>query len=74
MSFIRYELCLAFKEPLQPQVQQRLDALENELRMLRKEAVVINEGAPNEEETRSVRRHICHHDAGEPCEEWEEIK
>lgn len=75
MSFLRYRIDFAFKEPLKPQVINRLNALEQELRMLKAESVIINEGEINEEQTTKAGKHICHHDSGNkiPCEEEQEI-
>ena len=71
MSYLRYRLDLAFKEPVPVQVRNRLNALENELKLLLKNAEIINEGLGNEENTKKAGKHICHHDTGESCEEEE---
>jgi len=73
MSYLRYSIEFAFKEPVKPQVINRLKALENELRLLKKEAVIINEGQVNEENTKEATHHTCHHDEGLPCEPEQDI-
>lgn len=74
MSYLRYMIDLAFKEPVQVQVQNRLSALENELKLLLNNAEIINKGLGNEENTKKVGKHICHHDTGESCEPGQETK
>ena len=75
MSLLRYNISFAFLEPLKPQVRQRLSALAQELRMLKKEAVIINEGKNNEENTNRAKKHICYHDETptRTCEPEEDI-
>ena len=68
MSYLRYTLELAFKEPLPVQLKNRLKAWELATKAILPDAVIINEGQENEEMTVKAAYHICHHDTGDTCE------
>lgn len=74
MSFIRYSVELAFKEPIDPALNGLLTAMEATIRQAKPHAVKINEGLPDEEDTTEAVWHICHHDATDViCEPKQEI-
>lgn len=68
MSLKRYNIQLAYKEPLSTTLKGKLVALENILRDVKKSAVKINTGMANEENTTKATIHTCHHDTGKACE------
>lgn len=68
MSLKRYNLDLAFQEPVSPAVQGLLMAMEATIRKAKPFAVVINAGQPNEEMTVVAQWHRCRHDTNEKCE------
>lgn len=68
MPYLRMTIDLAIPYPLAPNVQGKLTAIENILREWRDNyAVVINQGKPNQEDTKKAKKHICNHDIGTPC-------
>ena len=73
MSYKRYNIQLAYKEPISSALQGKFTALEALLKDVKKKAVKINEGKPNEGNTVTAAKHICHHDEGKSCDPWEEI-
>ena len=73
MSLKRYNIDLAFKEPISRANQGLLTALETAIRNAKRLAVKINEDRDNEEDTIRAVWHICHHDTGETCEAEQEI-
>ena len=73
MSFKRYNIQLAYKEPLSPSLQGKLTAMENVIKAVLGEAVKINAGLANEEMTVTAKYHICRHDEGKSCKPEVEI-
>jgi len=73
MALRRYRIDLAYPEPISPQLEGRLRAFENAARAILPDAVIINEGQDNEEDTIRAKKHICYHDEGLPCEPEVEI-
>lgn len=74
MSLERYNLDLAFREPIAPGTQVLLNALKAAIRNVKKLAVKIKEGASTEEATVKAVWHRCNHDeGGKPCEPEQEI-
>ena len=72
MSLKRYNIDLAFPEPISTSLASKLMGFENAVKAILLNAVKINEGKVNEEATRAVW-HKCHHDIGEACEEERDI-
>jgi len=73
MSYIRFNLNLAVKEPIPDALKKKLPEIRNAIKMLKSYASKINEGKVNEEMTVKAVWHRCHHDTNEPCEEEKEI-
>ena len=73
MSYIRWCIDLAVQEPVERELEEEMDALVVRLRSFREQCVNINEGLENEEDTRKLKRHICHHDTGGVCEPEEDL-
>ncbi len=73
MSYLRFTLDVAVKQPLPAALQTALPAIRQKIRDLKAYASKINEGQPNEEMTVKTKYHICHHDTNEPCEPENEI-
>lgn len=73
MSYIRFQLDLAVKQPMPPALQSKLPEIKEAVRKLKSFASRINEGKENEEMTVRAVYHICHHDEGLPCEPEKEI-
>ena len=72
MSLKRYNIDLAFPEPISTSLAGKLRAFESATKAILSNAVKIHEGEVNEEATRAVW-HKCHHDIGEACEEERDI-
>ena len=73
MSLQRYIVEVAIPEPISPQVQGRIKAFENAVKAILPDAVIINEGQMNEENTKRFQKHLCNHDIGQSCSPWEDI-
>jgi len=73
MSHKRLFADLALPEPLSPAAEGRFNAACQVLRLLKADAVKINEGLDNEEDTARVVTQICRHNEGKPCDPWEDI-
>ena len=74
MSFIRFTLDLAVKEPLPQALKDRLSNIRSAIRELKAYASRINEGAASEEMTVRAVYHRCHHDElSTPCEPEVEV-
>lgn len=73
MSFKRYQVDLAFKQPLPPELQGQLTAIEATIRNVKAKATNINAGLPNEEDTTKAVWHICRHDTNELCDPEQDI-
>ena len=74
MSYKRYSVDLAFKEPIEPALNGLLTAMEATIRQAKPRASIINEGSLEEENTVRAVWHICHHDTGDQlCEPEQEI-
>lgn len=68
MAYRRYDIQLAFLEPISPALQGQLNALEQLVRVIKQNAVKINVGLGNEEDTTRAKRHRCLHDENLLCE------
>ncbi len=69
MSFRRWRVDLAFKEPIPTGLLTQLQAIEQQIGRVQPQAVKINPGKDYEEDTTIATWHICHHDTPEiPCE------
>lgn len=68
MSYIRFQLDLAVKQPIPAALQSKLPEIREAVRKLKSFASKINEGKETEEMTVRAVYHICHHDEGLPCE------
>lgn len=73
MSYIRFQLDLAVKQPIPAALMSKLPEIKEAIRKLKSYASKINEGKDNEEMTVTASYHICHHDEGLPCEPETEI-
>ena len=73
MSYIRFNLDLAVKQPIPQALQNKLPAIRDAIKQLKAYASKINEGQANEEMTVRAVYHICHHDEGLPCEPEQEV-
>ena len=75
MSVMRYQIELAYPEPISPQLQGRINAFVNATKAILPDAVIINEGDINQEMTKRASKHRCVHDEfpNKPCEPWEDI-
>lgn len=74
MSYIRFTLDLAVKEPIPQALKDRLPAIRNAIKELKAYASKINQGAANEEMTVRAVYHRCHHDElNTPCEPEVEV-
>jgi len=73
MSFIRFQIDIAVKQPIPDELKERLPAIRREIRRLKAYASKIKEGSGNEETTVKASYHICHHDEGLPCEPEQDI-
>jgi len=74
MPYLRFNIDLAIKLPLKPALSAKLSDMKASMLELKSHAMKINEGHSNEEDTVSVRQHICNHDIGKPCDELEDVK
>ena len=73
MPFKRYQIDLAFEEPVPLTLRGHLNAMEKAIKRVKSLAVKINEGGPNEEMTVTAKYHICRHDEGRSCDPSIEI-
>jgi len=73
MSYIRFTLDLAVKEPLPQELKNALPKIKDAIRKLKSYASKINEGSVNEEITVKAVWHRCKHDEGLSCEAEQEI-
>lgn len=75
MSYLRFNLDLAVKQPIPTALKDKLPAIRDAIKQLKSYASKINEGKNNEEMTVKASYHICHHDSGNtiPCEPEQEI-
>ena len=73
MSYIRFNLDLAVKQPIPQALQNKLPVIRDAIKRLKAYASKINEGQANEEMTVRAVYHICHHDEGLPCEPEQEV-
>ena len=73
MSYLRFTLDLAIKQPIPQALKSKLPEIRDAIRQLKAYASKINEGSVNEEMTVRATYHICHHDEGLPCEPEQEI-
>ena len=73
MSYLRFTLDLAVKEPLPQALADRLPALRAAIKELKSYASKINEGTANEEITVRAAYHRCNHDIGSPCDPEREV-
>ena len=68
MSYVRIRIDLAFRQPLPPAVNDKLDELKALIVQGKAYAEKINAGSPNEENTVRASYHICRHDTGDSCD------
>jgi len=73
MSYLRYNIQLAIKEPVSGSIKKITKDFEKLVEDVRKYTVRINDGQGNEEETVKATWHICRHDEGKPCDDEIEI-
>jgi hypothetical protein len=73
MSYLRFNLDLAIKEPVPETLAAELPAIKQAIRRLKTYASKINQGTANEEITVKANHHICRHDEGLPCDQETEI-
>lgn len=73
MSYLRFMIDLAIKEPIPDELSEQLDVIRTHIRTLKSYASKINEGLLNEEDTTRAKYHKCRHDEGLPCEEEQQI-
>lgn len=73
MALKRYNIQLAFPEPISPSLAGRLVAFEKVVKAILPDAVIINEGEHNEEDTTKAQWHRCLHDEGRKCEDAQDI-
>ena len=73
MSYLRFNLDLAIKQPIPNALKNKLPAIRHTIKELKSYASKINEGQDNEEITVKATWHLCKHDEGKPCEEENEI-
>ena len=62
MSYKRYDIKLAYKEPLSSALKSKLTDLEAILKDVKKDAVKVNKDKSNEENTITATKHTCYHD------------
>lgn len=68
MSYLRFNLDLAVKQPIPSALQAKIPAIRDYIKQLKAYAEKINDGQPNEEMTVRAVYHICRHDEGKPCD------
>ena len=68
ISYLRFTLDLAVKQPIPAVLQAKLPAIKDAIKQLKAYASKINAGAANEEITVKATYHICRHDEGLPCD------
>jgi len=73
MSYLRYRIDLAVKEPIPAALEAELTAIEARICGLHGYSEKINEGLSNEEDTVRATKHICRHDTGEPCDPEQDL-
>lgn len=73
MSYLRFNLDLAVKEPLPQALVDALPTIRGAILRLKSYASKINEGRANEEMTVRVVYHRCRHDEGAPCDPEREV-
>jgi len=73
MAYLRFNIDLAFKQPLEASLQADIKSFKTALLKIKPFAVKINAAAMNEENTQMSKQHICKHDEGKPCEEKVDI-
>jgi len=73
MSYIRFNLDLAVKQPIPSGLKSKLPEIRDAIRKLKSYASKINEGKVNEEMTVKAAYHICRHDENLPCDPEVEI-
>ena len=67
MPYIRWTIDLAVEEPVTKELEAEMDELKTRLLHFREQCSIINEGLPNEENTKKMNEHICNHDVGKGC-------
>ena len=73
MSYLRFTIDLAVKEPIPSELKEELPSILKTIKKLKSFASKINEGKENEEFTIKATFHRCYHDEGKPCEPEQEI-
>jgi hypothetical protein len=67
MSYLRFRMDLAIKEPIPPSLEGQLNAIKHHMVVLKSFSEKINKGRPNEEDTTMLEEHLCNHDTGKRC-------
>lgn len=67
MSYKRFRMDLAIKEPIPPALAGQLEGIKHHMAVLKSFSEKINEGKPNEENTTMLEEHTCNHDLGKRC-------
>jgi hypothetical protein len=73
LSYLRFTLDLAIKQPLPQVLQNKIPLIKEKILELKNYAEKINTGINNEENSVRAVYHICRHDEGLPCGEEKEI-
>ena len=67
MSYLRFKMDLAIKEPIPAALEVQLDGIKHNMVVLKSFSEKINEGRLNEEDTTRLEEHTCNHDRGIRC-------
>ena len=67
MSYLRFSVDVAIKQPIPQALQDRLPQIKAEILRLKSYAEKINTGTSNEENAVKATYHVCHHDEGGSC-------
>lgn len=73
MSYKRFQMDLAIKEPIPKVLADQLTAIRQHMVILKSFSEKINPGRLNEENTTRLVEHVCNHDIGKRCEQAHEL-
>ncbi len=75
MSYLRFIVDLAIKQPISSGLQAQLSAIATQILRLQSESEKINPGQIMEENSTRATYHVCHHDEHppKPCDPEEDI-
>ena len=73
MSYLRFNLDLAIKQPIPEELELKLPEILVAIGMLRNYAVEVQGGEVNVELSDQATYHICRHDEHKSCEQPKEI-